>query len=86
MTGERRSLRKISAELAELGYLSGPFNPKSLKRMLSSEDRPRSIRDRFRHPGASGTRPAATASRTCMATARGRAALPDASRRPKLAP
>ena len=36
-TGERRSLRKISAELAAAGYLNErgqPFNPNSIKLML----------------------------------------------------
>ena len=36
-TGERRSLRKISAELAAAGYLNErgqPFNPNSVKLML----------------------------------------------------
>ena len=38
-TGERRSLRKISAELAAAGYLNErgrPFNPNSVKLMLST--------------------------------------------------
>jgi hypothetical protein len=38
-TGERRSLRKISAELEKLGYLNEhgrPYNPNSIKLMLES--------------------------------------------------
>jgi hypothetical protein len=38
-TGERRSLRKISAELEKAGYLNEcgrPYNPNSIKLMLES--------------------------------------------------
>ena len=38
-TGERRSLRKINAELAAAGYFNErgqPFNPNSIRLMLSS--------------------------------------------------
>ena len=38
-TGERRSIRKISAKLTAAGYLNErgrPFNPNSVKLMLSS--------------------------------------------------
>jgi DNA invertase Pin-like site-specific DNA recombinase len=41
-TGERRSLREISAELAKLGYLNErgkPYNPASIKSMLEGPDR-----------------------------------------------
>ena len=39
-TGERRSLRKISEELAALGFLNErgkPYNPRSVKAMLEGE-------------------------------------------------
>jgi DNA invertase Pin-like site-specific DNA recombinase len=48
-TGERRSLREISAELEFAGFLNEfgkPYHPQSIQRMIEGERPPRELRDR----------------------------------------